>query len=292
MKRSIYFLLSIAIIVVLAGCASNPPQKATNAPSQAGNGTSVSAAGASASGTGATETSVRPDVRSTVRTVPPGPASPVVWSVPIKQRAVFITIDDGWYPSQEVLDLMKQYHLPVTAFLIQEAAAEHVSYWREFVNLGGSIEDHTYSHPFLTKVSEGEDLAQIASPIQYFKQLGANPDELRPPYGDSDLLVQKMAAKAGIKYVVMWDAIMDGGKLTTYNGKALVPGEIVLLHWLPGLGANLKSLMGILKEDNLGVASLSDALAGKPVAVVFPDLSQPSTSGSVYGSVYTTVYSR
>jgi hypothetical protein len=33
-------------------------------------------------------------------------------------RAIYITIDDGWTPSAEVLALMHQTYLPITAFLI------------------------------------------------------------------------------------------------------------------------------------------------------------------------------
>ena len=128
---------------------------------------------------------------------------------------------------------------------------------------------------------------QISSPIKYFRQFGTNATELRPPYGNCDIVVQKMAAKAGIKHVVMWDAIMDDGKLTTYNGKPLAPGDIVLMHWLPGLGQDLETLLGILKQENLGVASLSDVLDGRPVRVVWPEeLDLPSAVNSVSGSVY------
>jgi peptidoglycan/xylan/chitin deacetylase (PgdA/CDA1 family) len=283
----LFLFLSLAII--LTGCNAKMPWGSQGAISPGAIAVSQVIAQVSVNTTSQsqTETVVKPTVSHVKRAVPPGPAAPVVWSAPIKQRAVFITIDDGWFPSPKVLQLMRLYHLPLTAFLIQEAAAQNTPYWQEFVKLGGSIEDHTYSHPFLTKVSPREDLMQISSPINYFRQFGANCTELRPPYGDCDIVVQKMAAKTGIRYVVMWDAIMDDGKLTTYNGKPLSPGDIVLLHWLPGLGQDLETLLGILKQENLGAASLSDVLDGRPVRVVWPEgLGLPSTVNSVYGSVY------
>ena len=285
LKNTVRFLLLLFLALLLTACSIYPwggynVGVRPNAPNGGSSGSELAKQGV-------TETVVKPVVAPSKRAVPPGPAAPVVWEVPVKQRAVFITIDDGWFPSPKVLELMRLYHLPLTAFLIQQAVAEHISYWQEFVKLGGSIEDHTYSHPFLTRISPNEDLAQISSPIQYFRQLGANPNELRPPYGDCDLVVQKMAAKAGIKHVVMWDAIMADGKLTTYNGRPLAPGAIVLMHWLPGLGQNLETLLGLLKRQNLGVASLTDALDGSPIRVVSPDkLGLPSTERSVYGNVY------
>src|SRR5262249_60950790 len=61
--------------------------------------------------------------------------------------AIYITVDDGWTPSPRVLDIMRQTHLPVTAFLIEQAAQRDLPYWRSFVQAGGAIEDHTGSHP-------------------------------------------------------------------------------------------------------------------------------------------------
>ncbi len=241
-----------------------------------------------------TETGPPPPAKVLHRPIPPGPAAPVIWRLPLNQRAVYITIDDGWFPSQGVLSLMRQYHLPVTAFLIQEAAAEHRFFWQEFLKDGGHIEDHTYSHPPLTRIPESQDLTQISDPIGYFKAMGASPDELRPPYGDYDRAVQKIAYKAGIKYIVMWNAVMSGGKLQTWNGQPLAPGDIVLLHWIPGLDGNLAGLIHILQHQNLGVASLDDALDGRPVHVAWLNEKAPkarpqpvATSTTVYGSVYT-----
>ncbi len=281
--------LFLSLAIILTGCNAKMPWESQSAISPGAIAASpvIAQVGANTTSQVQTETVVKPTVSPAKRAVPPGPAAPVIWSARIKQRAVFITIDDGWFPSPKVLQLMRLDHLPLTAFLIQKAAAQNIPYWQEFVNLGGSVEDHTYSHPVLTKVSPREDLMQISSPIKYFRQFGVNSTELRPPYGNCDIVVQKMAAKAGIKYVVMWDAIMNDGKLTTYNGKPLSPGDIVLLHWLPGVGQDLETLLGILKQDNLGVASLSDVLDGRPVRVVWPEgLGLPPTVNSVYGSVY------
>ena len=75
-------------------------------------------------------------------------------------RAIYITIDDGWTPSAEVLALMHRTYLPITAFLISEAAREHLSYWKEFVAAGGMIGDHTVSHPRLTTLTPGRATTQ------------------------------------------------------------------------------------------------------------------------------------
>ena len=91
----------------------------------------------------------RATVRVTVATLPEIPlysfASPA-------DRAIYITADDGWTPSPQVLAIMRRTHLPVTAFLIEQAAQRNLAYWRAFTAAGGTIGDHTVSHPNLTKL--------------------------------------------------------------------------------------------------------------------------------------------
>src|SRR4029077_6542985 len=77
-------------------------------------------------------------------------------------RAIYITIDDGWTPSAEVLDLMHQTYLPITAFLIANAARQNLSYWKAFVAAGGMFGDHTVSHPYLTRLTRRQATAQWA----------------------------------------------------------------------------------------------------------------------------------
>jgi peptidoglycan/xylan/chitin deacetylase (PgdA/CDA1 family) len=59
---------------------------------------------------------------------------------------------------------MHQTYLPITAFLIADAAQEHLSYWKSFVAAGGMIGDHTVSHPYLTRLTLGHATAQWGRP--------------------------------------------------------------------------------------------------------------------------------
>jgi len=192
----------------------------------------------------------------------------VIFRLPVSRPAVFLTIDDGWYPDPAVPAMMQKYHLPITAFLIEKAAAEHPGYWRQFVRAGGHIEDHTADHPFLTRIPPAAQFREIAGPVDYFSRFGPRPDELRPPYGDYNAAVGTVAQKAGIKYIVLWNAEMSGGRLHTIRNRPLAAGDIVLLHWVPGLSRDLTVLLSILARSHLGVADLTQALAGGPLTVV------------------------
>lgn len=175
-------------------------------------------------------------------------------------RAVYITIDDGWTPSALVLAIMRRTHVPITAFLIKEAAEEHLSYWRAFVAAGGMIGDHTVSHPDLTRLSlrrATEQWAQARAALG--RWLGQTPVLGRPPYGAFDRRVEVAAARAGLPALAGWSATMSGGRIETWDGRPLEPGEIVILHWVPGLGHQLAALLAAMRALHLHPEPLTPA---------------------------------
>jgi peptidoglycan/xylan/chitin deacetylase (PgdA/CDA1 family) len=175
-------------------------------------------------------------------------------------RAIYITIDDGWTPSAEVLTLMHQTYLPITAFLIADAAKEHLSYWKEFVAAGGMVGDHTVSHPDLTKLTLGRATTQWAQDrTRLGRWLGQTPAVGRPPYGAFDATVEAAAARGGLTALAGWSATMSGNRVETWDGKPLSPGEIVLLHWDPGLGGQLTALLAVIRAQHLNPTPLTPA---------------------------------
>ena len=175
-------------------------------------------------------------------------------------RAIYITIDDGWTPSAEVLTLMHQTYLPITAFLISGAAREHLSYWKEFVAAGGMIGDHTVSHPRLTTLTRGRATAQWGQARTLLgRWLGQTPVVGRPPYGAFNHAVEVAAARGGLTALAGWSATMSGRRVLTWDSKPLSPGEIVLLHWDRGLGGQLTALLAAIRAQHLNPAPLMPA---------------------------------
>jgi peptidoglycan/xylan/chitin deacetylase (PgdA/CDA1 family) len=175
-------------------------------------------------------------------------------------RAIYITIDDGWTPSAEVLDLMHQTYLPITAFLIADAARQNLSYWKAFVAAGGMIGDHTVSHPYLTRLTRRQATAQWGQDRTLLGGwLGQTPAVGRPPYGAYDHAVEVAAALGGLTALAGWSATMSGDRIETWNGKPLSPGEIVILHWVPGLGHQLTALLAAIRAGHLNPTPLTPA---------------------------------
>jgi peptidoglycan/xylan/chitin deacetylase (PgdA/CDA1 family) len=196
-------------------------------------------------------------VRVTVSALPETPlysfASPA-------GRAVYITVDDGWTPSSQVLAIMRKTHLPVTAFLIQQAAQRNLAYWRAFAGAGGTIADHTVSHPNLTQLSLSQATFQWGQArLTLGRWLGTAPAMGRPPYGAFDRTVAAAAYRARLKALVGWSATVSSTGVHTWDGKPLEPGEIVLLHWDPGLGRQLTKLLTVIHARHLHPMLLAPA---------------------------------
>jgi peptidoglycan/xylan/chitin deacetylase (PgdA/CDA1 family) len=193
-------------------------------------------------------------------TIPALPETPVYSFAHSAGRAIYITVDDGWTPSQQVLAIMRKTRLPVTAFLIEHAAQQHLAYWRAFVAAGGIVGDHTVSHPNLTKLTLPQATTQWAQARQAFgHMLGQTPVLGRPPYGAFDRTVQAAAHRSGLKALAGWSAVVDSDGIHTWDGKPLRPGEIVLLHWVPGLGAQLTRLLAVIRARRLNPTPLTPA---------------------------------
>ena len=175
-------------------------------------------------------------------------------------RAIYITIDDGWTPSAQVLALMHQTYLPITAFLIADAARKDLSYWKSFLAAGGMIGDHTVSHSWLTKVSQRKATAQWSQGrVTLARWLGQTAALGRPPYGAVNRKVEVAAARAGLAALAGWSATMSGNRIQTWNGKPLSPGEIVILHWVPGVGRQLAVLLAAIRALHLNPEPLTPA---------------------------------
>jgi peptidoglycan/xylan/chitin deacetylase (PgdA/CDA1 family) len=176
----------------------------------------------------------------------------------VHEPHVYFTIDDGWFPNRRVLEIMKSEHVPVTTFLIADAARENLSYWRDFTDAGGRIENHTISHPDLTQMPSGEAERQWAGAQQSFRNwFGATPSLGRPPYGAINDSVSVAARNAGLTTMVAWSAADTTGSVQTWNASGrLSSGEIALMHWESGVEAGLTQLLAAARERKLTPAYL------------------------------------
>lgn len=193
--------------------------------------------------------------------VAPASTLPVVYRVDTNDPVVFITIDDGIVRSRDALKWLQRKRLPVTSFLTTSVARGHYRYF-EKMSARGSLQNHTVSHPAFD--TYGGSLTGQICPVQreIGDRTGTQPWMLRPPYGAGARLsrVHQAAASCGITHIVMWDAVVDRGRLTTWNGQQLSRGSIMLLHYTPNLKTDLRVAYRAARDQGFTVAALEDYL--------------------------------
>ena len=189
-------------------------------------------------------------------------ASQYVMRVSTRKPVVFITIDDGIVPDRALLRLVRQRHLPVTVFLTTAYAPRgpRAAYFRALQAAGAVIEDHTLTHPDLRRVDDTSVRHEVCGAAARIEHLfGRAPTLFRPPYGGVDTRVLRTARGCGMT-AIGWDAVMPAtGGLQTWNGHgALGRGDIVLLHFVPGLVGQLTRVLAKARRAGLRPALLEN----------------------------------
>lgn len=223
--------------------------------------------GASVSTTTATTTTVvTNDLLAPPPTVRPqlesdGDLAPLVRRVDTTDRVIFITIDDGQVRDPAVLDYMLTLGLPFTSFLTVPYAEADPSFWAGTQAAWGMIETHTINHPNLREASAATQRREICEPADTFAELfGRRPTLFRPPYGNSNDSVRRIAKDCGYDAVVLWTGSTNNETLTMQDGP-LEPGDIVLVHYRDTLHADLDAIMARARAEGFTIGRLEDYLS-------------------------------
>ncbi|MCP3760046.1 polysaccharide deacetylase family protein [Streptomyces sp. TBY4] len=171
---------------------------------------------------------------------------------------MFITIDDGWAHEPAVAQTLVEQRVPASLFLLPGATSYDTQYFTGLVEQGRavSVENHTVNHPDLTALdAAGKDAEVCGAGEQIAATFGREPKLLRPPYGAVNDDVRLAAKACGVKALITWTH-----DFTTWGETPATPqlqaGDIVLLHFTPTLGADLKRALDAAKAAGLKPAAL------------------------------------
>jgi len=186
---------------------------------------------------------------------------PVLSKVPTSKKVVFITIDDGWEQDQDFVDFLGDNHIPITVFLLNDAGKKNYGYFRRLQQLGNPIEDHSMTHPLMTRLSYATQKWQICQTADiYAKQFGTRPTLFRAPYGAANLNTRKAAKACGMKAIFFWRETSEHGDIAYQTAGGLQPGDIILVHFEPHMTRDFRQLLRRIYKQGFQPAALHDYL--------------------------------
>ncbi len=240
-----------ALILAVAGAAVVVTQ---------GDGSHSSAQRGVRTGSASTSTTSTTIPPTTTTTIPSPPAvAPRVDHVVTTDPVVFVTIDDGYHPLPDVLAFLQAHEAPVTAFLIAPIAQRDADFYRQVLQLGGTVEDHTMHHVDLARLSLQQQMAELCPAADLEGAVfGRRPLLARPPGGAENQFTDQAVGSCGMYATVLWDAKFSDHQFTLAHPGGLKAGDIVLMHWGPGLLQDLQTLFPLIQAAGLHPAPLQD----------------------------------
>jgi len=153
------------------------------------------------------------------------------WSLPAKQKEIYLTFDDGPHPTITpwVLNELKQFDALATFFCIGNNVKKFPGIYEQILKEGHAVGNHTYHHLNGWKTESKKYLADIAE-----ASLLIQSNLFRPPYGK---IKSRQAQQITPVSIIMWD-VLSGDFDVSFSGDQCVknvientsPGSIIVFH--------------------------------------------------------------
>jgi len=246
-RRFLGGAISLAALVgVTAACSREPDASSTEASGTTGTaGATSTADAAGTAGTDAELIGRRYPGLEPFAAPPPAPGvKPVVLStahppvfarVPIADRVVFVTVDDGAEKDPAFIRMVADFRIPITICLADTLIKDDYAYFSRLHETGFvSIQNHTLTHPLnMPGLSAAQQLDEIAGQQEKLRaQYGTIPRIFRPPGGNYDATTIAAVRDAGLGGVMLWKEAMQIQDMQYQTpGRHLAPGDIILCHF-------------------------------------------------------------
>ncbi|MGW3038837.1 polysaccharide deacetylase family protein [Kitasatospora sp. NPDC001159] len=194
---------------------------------------------------------------------------PVISDVKTSDKVVFITIDDGAEKDPKFVEMLTDLKVPITMFLTKDIVKNDYGYFKPLQALGNHIQNHTVTHPVMSKLPADKQKAEICDDqAALTQQYGTAPLLFRPPFGDgaNTPMLNTSVQQCGPRAIVLWRESMQIHDMQYQAAdKKLKPGDIILAHFrgpkeLKGatMTQMFADLLARIQEQGFSVARLDD----------------------------------
>lgn len=130
--------------------------------------------------------------------------SSVHWRINPKRKAVYLTFDDGPIPevTPRVLDILRKYGVKATFFMVADNVRKHPEIYRQVVEEGHAVGNHTMHHVKGLRMSQSRYLQEVDAAAA----LLGNTRLFRPPYGRTWWWQRRAIRQRGYE-IYLWDVL-------------------------------------------------------------------------------------
>lgn len=168
------------------------------------------------------------------------------------KKKIALTFDDG--PTigitDQVLDVLEHYNARASFFLIGNRISPDNEYLiKRAVSLNCTIENHTFTHPFMTKLSDDEILKEVKLTTDKITEItGTAPLFFRPPFIDVN---ERMHELIDLTFICGrasndWIPDVDAATRAELIIKAACDGAIILVHDMPGNEPTVEAIKTVI----------------------------------------------
>lgn len=187
-------------------------------------------------------------------------------------KFIALTFDDG--PSTltpKILDILEEYDATATFFVIgNQVGSTTEPIIRRAVSMGCEIANHSFTHPYMSKLSPEEQIAEAQKTTSAIEQYAPTPKYFRPPYMDADEITHSVVPQIFIGGLCPsdWDSNVSAEE--RYEGllERAKDGVIFLLHDFKdnvGTTEALARVLPTLQAQGYGFVSVSELFTIKNV---------------------------
>ncbi|MBO9619129.1 MAG: polysaccharide deacetylase family protein [Niabella sp.] len=126
-----------------------------------------------------------------------------VWDVPVTEKKIFLTFDDGPHPvaTPFVLEQLKRYNARATFFCIGKNVLAEQALYRQLQEEGHRIGNHTNNHLNGWRTDTVTYISNVAQASRSIET-----DLFRPPYGRITKKQGNLLRQKGFR-IIMWDVL-------------------------------------------------------------------------------------
>ena len=190
------------------------------------------------------------------------------------KKLVALTFDDGPHPqyTAEILDILAEYGVHATFFVIGKNAKEHPDLVRRELSEGHEVGNHTEHHYHTGQIGIGTLRRDMQACEQtLFEITGTRPTLFRPPEGVDNAAIRQTCEDMGYRMILWCVDTRDWAHNPVSNIVAnvehnTVNGSIILMHdWIAEKSptpAALRRLIPMLQASGYEFVTVSQLLAG------------------------------